>query len=214
VASALWRLGSAREHMAEDVRLARSWGAPRTLGRALRVAGLAEGGERGLMLLREASTVLARSPARLERAKTLVELGAAVRRSGRRTEARGLLREGLDLADACGAGPLADQARSDLRAAGARPRRARLTGIQALTPSEQRIAAMVAGGMTNREVAHALFVTGKTVEADLSSVFRKLDLRSRRQLPKALKTAFDEWQDAPDDDTRARRVKTARPAVP
>ena len=180
---------AARELAAEDVRLARTWGAPRTLSRALRVAGLAEGGDRALALLREALAVLAGSPARLEHAKALVELGTAVRRAGQRTEARTLLRRGLELGDACGAAPLAARARHDLRIAGARPHRACLTGPQALTPSERRVAGMVADGMSNREVAQALFVTTKTVEAHLSNAYRKLEVGSRTQLAKALTRA-------------------------
>jgi DNA-binding CsgD family transcriptional regulator len=178
--------GAARAICTEEVRLARMWGAPRTLGRALRVAGQAEGDERGLAQLRESLAVLARSPARLERAETLVELGAAVRRGGNRVEARGFLRRGLDLADDCGAHPLSERARTELRVAGARPRRARLSGPESLTPSEQRVAAMAAEGMTNRAIAQALFVTSKTVEVHLSGAYRKLDIRSRMQLPKAL----------------------------
>jgi DNA-binding CsgD family transcriptional regulator len=176
----------ARAVAAEEVGLARAWGAPRALGRALRVAGLAQGGGAGIAMLRESQAVLARSPAQLERAKTLVELGAAVRRTGHRTEARTLLRRGLDLADSCGARPLAERARHDLRVAGARPRRARTSGPQALTPSEQRVTAMAAEGMTNREIAQALFVTAKTVEVHLSNAYRKLQIRSRMQLAKAL----------------------------
>jgi DNA-binding CsgD family transcriptional regulator len=189
---------SARELATEEVRLARAWGAPRALGRALRVSGLAEGGERGLGLLREALVMLSRSPARLERAKTLVELGAAVRRSGRRSEARTHLSRGLDLADGCGARPLAELARSELRAAGARPRRARLMGIQSLTPSEQRIATMAADGMTNRAIGQALFVTAKTVEAHLSSTYRKLDIGSRLELRQALAHPAGRQRGAPD----------------
>jgi DNA-binding CsgD family transcriptional regulator len=177
---------AARTVACEEVGLARVWGAPRTLGRALRVAGQAEGGKPGLALMHESLAVLARSPARLERAKTLVELGAAVRRSGSRVQARVFLRRGLDLADACGAHPLAERARTELRVAGARPRRARVSGPEALTPSELRIATMAAAGMTNRAIAQALFVTAKTVEVHLSGAYRKLEIRSRMQLPKAL----------------------------
>jgi DNA-binding CsgD family transcriptional regulator len=178
----------ARKLAAEEVVLATVWGAPRALSRALRVAGLAEGGEPGLALLRESLAVVRDSPARLERAKTLVELGCAVRRNGQRSEARALLRRRLDLADACGARPLADQARVDLRAAGARPRRARLTGIHSLTAGERRVAALAVDGMTNREIANALVVTANTVEVHLSSVYRKLEIRSRASLPLALGT--------------------------
>src|SRR5919106_1194494 len=78
----------ARRLAVEELELARSWGAPRALGRALRVAGLVEGGQEGLGLLREAVEVLEGSPARLELAKALTELGAALRRGNRRVDAR------------------------------------------------------------------------------------------------------------------------------
>ena len=176
----------ARRLADEEVELARQWGAPRGLGKALRTAGLAEGGEAGLALLREAAEVLEDSPAVLERARALTELGAALRRSNRRADARDPLRRGLELAHSCGAKPLAERAHAELVATGARPRRLVLTGLDSLTPSERRVAAMAAEGMTNRDVAQALFVTPRTVEMHLSSVYRKLGISSRSQLPQAL----------------------------
>jgi DNA-binding CsgD family transcriptional regulator len=188
-ALALLQLGDqqqARRLAAEEVELARRWGAPRALGRALRAAGLVEGGATGLQLLREATAVLSDSPALLERAWALTDLGAALRRTNRSADARAPLREGLDLARRCGAAPLEQRAHDELLAAGARPRRVALSGVESLTPSEQRIAAMAANAMTNRDIAQALFVTPKTVEMHLNNVFRKLDVSSRTQLPQAL----------------------------
>ena len=126
------------------------------------------------------------SQARLEHARALVELGSAMRRANRRSEAREPLRRGLELATACGASPLAERAETELLASGARPRRIALSGVDSLTPSERRVAQMAAEGGTNREIAQALFVTQKTVEVHLSSVYRKLDIASRSQLSKAL----------------------------
>ena len=154
--------------------------------RALRTLGLAQGRERGTETLGEALAVLDGSPATLERARTLVELGAALRRALNRMEARERLREGLDIAQRCGAPALVEQAREELVAAGAKPRTTALAGLDALTPSERRVAAMAADGMSNREIAQALFVTPRTVEMHLSNAFRKLDIRSRTQLPDAL----------------------------
>jgi DNA-binding CsgD family transcriptional regulator len=82
--------------------------------------------------------------------------------------------------------PLAARAETELLATGARPRRIALSGVDSLTPSERRVAQMAAEGHTNREVAQALFVSPKTVEVHLSSVYRKLEIRSRSQLPAAL----------------------------
>ena len=92
----------------------------------------------------------------------------------------------LDDAEFCGAVPLADRAAAELRVAGFRPRRNRLTGPAALTPSELRVAELAAGGSSNREIAQALFVTTKTVELHLSNAYRKLSVSGRRNLAAAL----------------------------
>jgi len=176
----------ARRLVHEEIEIARRWRAPRPLGAALRAAGLIERGADGVELLRESVDVLAASPALLERAKSLTELGAALRRTGHRAEARPLLHDGLELADRCGAQPVAERAHAELLATGARPRRLVRTGIDSLTPSERRIAQLAAEGQTNREIAQALFVTPKTVEAHLSHAYRKLNIQSRSQLARAM----------------------------
>ena len=88
-----------------------------------------------------------------------MELGADRRRRGERPAARAPLREGLDLAARGGAVRLADRARTELPAPGARPRREFQTGREALTPSELRVARMAAEGRASQEIAQALFVT-------------------------------------------------------
>jgi DNA-binding CsgD family transcriptional regulator len=170
----------------EELELARAFGAPRALGVAMRAAGVVAGGERGASLLREAIDAFERGDARLERARALTDLGALLRRRNRRTEARALLREALDAAHRSGAGPLAEQAETELRATGARPRRVVLTGLDSLTASERRIAELASQGLTNREIAQSLFVTARTVEGHLTSIFRKLQLDSRDELRAAL----------------------------
>jgi DNA-binding CsgD family transcriptional regulator/tetratricopeptide (TPR) repeat protein len=170
----------------EEVELARTWGRPRALGAALRVAGLIEGGQQGLALLEEAVEVLANSPAKLDHAKARTDLGAALRRANRRLDAREQLRHALELATICGAVPLVRRAETEPLATGARPRRISLRGVESLTPSERRVAEMASEGPTNREIAQALFVTPKTVEVHLSSAYRKLGISSRWQLPAAL----------------------------
>jgi DNA-binding CsgD family transcriptional regulator len=187
----------ARRLAAEEVELAREWGAPRALAKSLRAAGLVEGGEAGLALLREAVDVLEDSPALLERAYILTELGAALRRANRRADARDPLRRGLELAHSCGATPLFERAHTELVATGARPRRLVLSGVGALTPSERRVATMAADGMTNRDIAQALFVTPRTVEVHLSSVYRKLGINSRSQLPRALAAPVEAGRQEP-----------------
>ena len=190
-ALALLQLGErvqARRLAGEELELARGWGAPRALGAALRVAGLAAGGKRALALLGEAVEVLSDSPAKLEHAKARTELGAALRRAGYRVQAREQLRRAVELATICGAAPLAARAETELLATGARPRRVALSGVESLTPSERRVAELAAQGPTNREIAQALFVTQRTVEVHLTSVFRKLGIGSRSQLAGALRS--------------------------
>jgi DNA-binding CsgD family transcriptional regulator len=176
----------ALELAGEELELARRLDAPRAIGIALRAVGLAEGGEDGIERLRQSVDALRESRAQLELARSLVELGAAVRRGGQRRDAREPLQEGMELAHRCGAGALVDHALVELRATGARPRRVMRTGVEALTPSELRVAEMAASGMTNREIAQALFVTLRTVQVHLSHSFQKLDIDSREELANAL----------------------------
>jgi DNA-binding CsgD family transcriptional regulator len=191
-ALAAHRLGDTEEARAlgeREVELARAYGAPRPLGLALRTCGLVTGGEPGLALLETAVGVLERSPARLELARARVELGAALRRAGRRQAAQDELRRALDAAHRCGATGLAQRAREELTAAGARPRRAELSGLESLTASERRVAELAARGATNREIAQALFVTVKTVEWHLRNTYLKLGIASRRELAGELERA-------------------------
>ena len=162
------------------------FGAPRALGIALRAAGLARGGREGLALLRESVAALDGSPGLLERARSLAEFGAALRRSGERAAARDPLARALELAARCGARPLAARARDELKAAGARPRRPWRTGVEALTPSELRVARLAAEGQTNRQIACELYVTLKAVEGHLAHVYAKLGIEGRGQLAHAL----------------------------
>jgi DNA-binding CsgD family transcriptional regulator len=184
-AQALLRLGereAARQIAQAELSDVRVFGAPRALGIALRAAGLAEGGEDGLELLYESVATLRDSPAVLELAHSLTELGAALRRDGQRAAARELLAEALEIAVRCGARRLAARARQELKATGARPRREWRTGVESLTPSELRIVHLAAEGRTNREIAHELYVTLKTVEGHLSRAYTKLGIEGRAQL--------------------------------
>jgi DNA-binding CsgD family transcriptional regulator len=127
------------------------------------------------------------SPARLEHARALVDLGAALRRANRRAEARGELQGGLDLAGRCGAGALAERARTELRAAGGPVSDPMASGVEQLTVSERRVAELAAEGRSNPEIAQTLFVTRKTVETHLGRVYRKLGIPGRMKLAEALR---------------------------
>jgi DNA-binding NarL/FixJ family response regulator len=187
-AQALERLGKHDEAVAladEALERAHAWGTPGAVGAALRIRGTLDGAA-GVERLTEAIDLLEGSNARLEHAKALTALGAALRSGSSATDAREPLRRGLELAEICGAPPVADHARAELHATGARPRASALSGPAALTPSERRVADLAAEGQTNRDIAQELFVTPKTVEVHLSNTYRKLGIRSRRELASAL----------------------------
>ena len=176
----------AGELVEDEVALARRWGTPRALGVALRAQALVGNDERTIPLLRNACATLARSQAPVEHARALTDLGAALRRNNQRTQAREHLRTALDTALATGAAALARRARTELEATGARARTPLRSGVDALTPSERRIAQMAAAGQTNMTIAQTLFVTIKTVEMHLTSTYRKLDIASRTHLAEAM----------------------------
>jgi DNA-binding CsgD family transcriptional regulator len=188
-ALALSRLGrddEALEVADAELALARRFGAATCVGIALRARALVGLREEAEPYLLEAVAVLETSPAQLELARALVDLGSVRRRAGDRTAARVDLRRGAELAVRCGAQRLSARAHEEMLASGARPRRIALKGVESLTPSERRVAQLAAGGSTNRQIAQELFVTEKTVEGHLARVFDKLDVRSRTVLPQAL----------------------------
>jgi DNA-binding CsgD family transcriptional regulator/tetratricopeptide (TPR) repeat protein len=185
---ALGRADEARDASCAALEVARRFGAASSIGAALRVHGVLTGDEDSL---REAVNRLRDAPARLERARALIDLGAALRRRGARRDSRDPLRAGHDLAVQCGARGLAEHARNELGASGVHVARRDPDRRDDLTPSELRIARLAAKGASNKEIAQSLFLTVKTVEMHLSNSYRKLDIRSRRDLPIALARAAD-----------------------
>jgi DNA-binding CsgD family transcriptional regulator len=182
---ALGRHEEAAEVTAPALEIARRSGVPIDLISGLRAAAFAERPTR-LDLLEEARVVAAASELRLEHARVLVDLGSALRRAGSRVEARTALAEGMELAHLCGAHAIAERARTELHVTGARPRRFERSGLNALTPGERRVAELAAEARTNREIAQHLFVSTRTVEAHLRSVYAKLDIATRQDLRGAL----------------------------
>ncbi|WP_432981443.1 AAA family ATPase [Dactylosporangium sp. CA-233914] len=187
-ALAAHRLGDHRQ----AVRLARDAheragqiGVAVAVGSALRIMGVVAGPGPDATLLAEAVETLRGTGAALEHARALVDLGTALRRQGRLEAGRGALRDGLALADRLHAVPLAERARTELLAAGGRPRRTAVTGVNALTPAEQRVALLALHGDGNATIAQTLFVTTKTVETHLSRAYRKLGITGRKELGKA-----------------------------
>ncbi len=186
------RLGEgeeARDLAAAELDVARRFGGEGYVGTMLRISGIVAEPDDRLRFLRESVEVLRGSVFRLEAARSLVELGAELRRRGERAAAREPLAEGLDLAYRCGASRVVSQAMEELRAAGARPRRAVREGPDALTATESRVAVLAASGRSNREIAQELCVTLKTVEGTLMRAYAKLGISgrgARAALPEAL----------------------------
>jgi len=186
---ALMRAGreeEAREIATEASRSARAFAQPRYAADVLRALALSHADGPDIDQLWEAAATFERIHAPVSLARTLIDVGAALRRRRQPAVAREPLRRALDLARACGARALAEQAEHELRAAGARPRRDRITGRDALTATELRVAHLAIEGMTNRQIAETLFVTKKTVESHLDHVFHKLGIHARGELQQAL----------------------------
>lgn len=187
-AEALTRLGrddDATGLVTEELRRAREFGAPGPIGTALCASARRLPDHETLDVLTQARELIP-DDALLDRARVEVDLGATLRRLGRRTEARVHLRAGRTAALECAAAPLAERAAAELRLTGARRPEAPATGVAALTPAELRVAGHAARGLSNPEIAATLFVTRKTVEVHLSACYRKLGIRSRDELADAL----------------------------
>jgi ATP/maltotriose-dependent transcriptional regulator MalT len=127
--------------------------------------------------LEEALRQHERVPMPLERARTLLAYADVQRRKRERRRARATLEQALAIFEQHGASLWAQRTRRELRQLGGRP-----TTKDELTPAEARVAELAASGMTNRQVAAALFISAKTVEANLGRVYQKLGIHSRAQL--------------------------------
>ncbi len=112
-----------------------------------------------------------------DRARTLLVLGRLQRRQGKRRAGKSTLEEAMRTFGEIGTTLWSDKARGELRRLGTHPGPA-----AELTPTEQRVAELTASGLTNREVAAALLISPKTVEANLARIYRKLEIRSRAEL--------------------------------
>jgi DNA-binding CsgD family transcriptional regulator len=181
-ALALAHLGRRREACAFAAAAAAAARGPTDLARARHARCVAERDAPRRAVL--AADALARfeGPAVLVRAALQIELGSALVRLGRRVEARGPLRAALATAAAAGAEPLSERARRELVASGARPRREAIDGPQALTPRQREVCDLAVAGKTNRAIAHALFLSVKTVETHLARAYRTLGVSDRSSL--------------------------------
>lgn len=179
----LGEASAAQELFDEELDLARRSQIPRAVGVALRMAGTSASGAQQLELLDEAVSTLTATPARLELARALHDLGVAQARRGDLGDARRALRKGLTLATGCGATALAKCLRQRLHDAGGRAGKSS-SGL--LTRGEARVSALAVQGYGNKEIAERLFVSLRAVEAHLTSTYRKLGISGRHQLAAAV----------------------------
>jgi class 3 adenylate cyclase len=188
----------ARTIAEEALPQAQASGSPRFVASARRAHALATTGQPDIAELEAAAEIFEGIGATLELARTLLDIGTSLRHQHQPAAAREPLRRALDLARKCGARPIAERAEHELRASGGRPRRDRITGRDALTATEQRVAQLAIDGMTNRQIAETLFVTRKTIESHLDHIFHKLGIHTRGELKPAL--AGDQTPRARNDD--------------
>ncbi|MEV6314997.1 AAA family ATPase [Streptomyces sp. NPDC051776] len=169
-----------------ELDLARRAGIPRGLGVALRGAGMASGGRRGLEQLAEAVGVLDGTPADLELARTLHAYGGALLVREDKKGARTALRRGLDLAVRSGASLLAERLQKRLHDAGGRGSYRSSKDASPLTAGEERVATLAVQGLSNKEIAAQLYVSLRTVETHLTGAYRKLRIPGRSGLGRAM----------------------------
>ncbi len=184
---ALARAGRTEEAGAALPRLEAGFGSAWAAAALLRCRGLLAEGKEGEALLADSVAAFDRADARFEAARSRLALGERLRRSRNIRAAREPLSAALSAFEAAGASPWAERARTELTASGqASVAPAPAEAWDELTPHELRVALLVAEGRTNSEVASQLFVTRKTIEHHLSRVYRKLGLRGRTELARAL----------------------------
>jgi DNA-binding CsgD family transcriptional regulator len=184
----LGRLDEAKAVAAELLKIGEQANRPTLVGIARRIEGLALAAagtlDAAVVSLETAVAAHRTSPFRLELGRSLLALGQIQRRRKSRTEARRALDEALDCFETIGALPFIDLTRAELGKGrrGTDTADGNLTAGATLTPTERQVADLVSAGRTNREVAAHLFVSVRTIETHLPSIYRKLGIRSRSEL--------------------------------
>ncbi|MFF4127711.1 ATP-binding protein [Microbispora rosea] len=182
----LGQRGPAHRLAEEELELARAWGAPDGIGRALSTASTTAEGTRRLDLLVEALSVLD-GPGGIERIRAMVRLGIALRAAGDTRRAHDTLSEAYDLADGCGAVRLATLAERNLATIGSRARGGQADGPSPLTAGERRVTDLVLRGMSNLQVATELSISKRTVDTHLARIYRKLGIHTRAELAEVVR---------------------------
>ena len=161
--------------------------APWALARAARALGLVAAEDQFEAFFTEALARHAETLDDFEAARTHLAYGARLRRHRERVRAREELRQAIDMFDSLGAEPWSEIARMELAATGETVRRRDPASLTQLTPQELQIALLLAERRTTREAAAALFLSPKTVEYHLRSVYRKLGVATRDELATAMR---------------------------
>jgi DNA-binding CsgD family transcriptional regulator len=190
-------LGIADEAVDRLTETARAGGTDDGLGIEARSRALLSEGQAAERYFGEAISRLGHSWRRPELARAHLLYGEWLRRQRRRREARDKLRTALEMFEAMGMEAFAGRTRAELRATGERARPRGPGAPEVFTPQEAQIARMVAGHLTNREIAARLFISASTVEYHLRKIFRKLGITSRTQLARKLHDHEETptWQD-------------------
>ena len=181
---ALWKAGRKEQAVAlhdEFKGRAERWATPRALARELRMRSVLEP-DNSIELLEEALRTGRKGEAELDNMWLQFELAERYATVGEVEGARDLLHQVATSAQQLGCRLLARKAFASLAAVGGRPRRIETTGVGALTPTEKRVARLVAEGRSNPEVAESLFVSVKTVKSHLTNIFKKLGVQNRVDL--------------------------------
>jgi DNA-binding CsgD family transcriptional regulator len=183
------RAAEAAEVSADYRRRASAKGQPWALARAARAEGLVAGDEAFSSWFEQALRWHDSTPDTFERARSELAYGERLRRARRRGDARPHLREAFAAFHQLGAETWAERARLELAATGETARKRDPSTLDQLTPRELQVALDLASGLTTREAAAKLYLSPKTVEYHLRSVYRKLGIASRAQLAEAFARA-------------------------
>ncbi|MFE9765303.1 BREX system ATP-binding domain-containing protein [Streptomyces sp. NPDC005808] len=193
----LRNMAAARCVAREETELARRWGAPFALGRALVAQASASSGREALQLVDRALEILEPAPTPLLFAHALHEAGRAHRQLGKARRSRELLHRANEVGISLGAGGLVEAVQRELRYAGGRPDPRKDSTESLLTPTERQVSGLAARGISNRDIAQRLKVSLRNVESHLTHSYRKLRISGRHELARFF---------PPDQDSAAEPV--------